>query len=110
MVSKDPTPEDKLQEKIGYLTGLLEQELINLKSTHCKKLSQIKNTYVEGIEILNANFEKQWDDFNALHLRRMLACEEQVTYLKELQQSQRLMLEDNLVYIRQLEERLKQQP
>ncbi len=109
MVSKDPTPEDQLQEKIGYLTGLLEKELFNIKSTHCSELNKIKNAYVEGIESLNANFEKQWDDFNSLHLRRMLACEEQVVYLKELHKSQRIMLEDNLVYIKELEERLKHQ-
>lgn len=107
MVSKDLTPEDQLQEKIGYLTGLLEQELINLKSTHCKELNKIKITYVEGIEMLNTNFEKQWDDFNALHLKRMLVAEEQVTYLKELQRSQRLMLEDCLIYIKDLESRIK---
>lgn len=109
MVSNNPTSEDQLQEKIGYLTGLLEQELMNIKSTHCKELNRIKNTYVDGIELLNTNFEKQWDDFNALHLKRMLAAEEQVTYLKELQQSQRLMLEDCLAYINELESRIKNQ-
>ncbi len=107
MVNKDPSRENQLQEKISNLTGLLEHELLNLKSNHCSELSKIKNAYVEGIELLSVNFEKQWNSFNDLHLKRMLAVEEQVIYLKELQNSQRLMLEDYLIYIQELELRAK---
>ncbi len=107
MVNKDPSRESQLQEKISDLTVLLEAELLNLKSDHCSELNRIKNACVEGIELLNANFEKQWSNFNNLHLKRVLAVEEQVIYLKELHKSQRLMLEDYLVYIHELENRVK---
>lgn len=97
------------QEKILQLTDHLERELKRLKSAHVQDLEQLREIFKNGIGSINDAFESIWDQFNARHAQRIMNLEEQVRYLKELNDSQRTMMEDNLIYIRDLEQMLSSQ-
>lgn len=100
---------DELGEKINKLTLLLEVDIEKLKSAHNTELEKIKNSCSEGIKSLNADFKNQcneWKQFHKLQAHRILEMEDQVSYLKELLTSQRLMMEHNLVHIKELEQKI----
>ena len=96
------------QEKILQLTDHLERELKRLKSAHVHDLEQLREIFKNGIGSINQTFESLWDQFDARHAQKIMNLEEQVRYLKELTHSQRNMMEDNVKYIRELEQMEKE--
>jgi hypothetical protein len=105
MMSNITEDGDELQKRINYLTDLLEQKLIDLKSTYSTELETIKVSYAESIKSLHADFENSFNAIQRHHGQQMFDIEERVIYLKELHNAQRLMMESHLGYIRDLEKR-----
>jgi hypothetical protein len=97
---------EEFQKKIDRLMTLMEKEFEELRSSHGIELDKIRNAYREEIKVITCDFENKCNDIQDLHLHRMSELEERLAYLKELQGSQRLMMESNLTYIKSLEQKL----
>ena len=95
-----------LQAKIEKLIGQLEDEVRKLSSFHQRELEWIREANAIDLKNLNENFAKRITIVNAEHRLRISDLENEIEYLRELNLAQRLMMEDNLVYIKQLEEKL----
>lgn len=95
-----------LQEKINTLTSYLEGEIEKLKCAHIQELEKIKEQYKTGLQSIHENFNARWTEGNLSMTNRLMELEEHLGYLRELNAAQRLMMEDNLTYIRTLEEKL----
>ena len=106
MKSNESPDETQQKENIHHLTGLMELELERLKSTHSRELDNLKNSYLKGIQHLSNDLEDERLAFYQAHLQHMHDMEEQINYLTELYQSQRIMMEDQLLYIKSLEKKI----
>lgn len=98
--------ESSLQEKIEMLIGQLEEEVRKLSSSHQTELNRIREVNTIDLQTLNEHFEKRLTLVNSEYRSKISDLEIEIDYLKELNSAQRLMMEDNLGYIRGLEEKL----
>lgn len=70
-----------------------------------------KKRLTESINVdLKGQFDMELLKVDAQYRSRILSMEEEIAFLKELNSSQRRMMEDNLEYIRALEEKLRSLP
>lgn len=98
--------ETSLQSKIEKLIGQLEEEVRKLSSFHQSELDRIREVNTIDLKNLNENFEKRMTVVNSEYQSKISDLENEIAYLKELNLAQRLMMEDNLAYIKGLEEKL----
>ena len=102
----DSDPRGALNARIDALTSNLCKRVDELKESHILELDRFRTAYACDIRKLTEEFEIRWDEYNREHLQRIIELEEQISYLRELVSSQRLMMEDNLGYTRELEQKL----
>lgn len=95
-----------IQGKINGITSDMEQSLEKLKLNHYEALERLKILYLSEIQILSNKFESKWNEFNTHHLHNIAELEEKIIYLKELTSSQRLMMEDHLRCLQELERKV----
>lgn len=93
--------------KIELLIRQLELEIQQVTASHDSEIK--RNREVIAFE-LQEQFERRLHKVDAMHQARILDLEEEIRFLKELNSSQRKMMEDNLGYMRGLEEKLKTPP
>jgi hypothetical protein len=106
MASKDGVEDgNQLQAKIEGLTNRLEQSMENLRIAHAEELAKLTFNCREGIQQLHNSFTLELDQLQQAHELKMTKLEQEVHYLKEMTQSQRMMMEANLDYIKELEDR-----
>ncbi|RAW02605.1 hypothetical protein [Pseudochryseolinea flava] len=98
--------EHSLQAKIGKLIAQLEEEVRNLSSCHRSELDRIREDNTIELKTLTDNFDKLLTTVNAQYQSRISDLENEIDYLRELNVAQRIMMEDNLAYIKRLEEKL----
>lgn len=102
---KNPTPQDgeHLQKKITKLIEHLEDEISTLKAGHANELQILTNRCRSDIQTLHIAFSNELDQIENSHQAKLASLVEEIAYLKEMSHSQRLMMETNLEYIRELE-------
>lgn len=98
--------EPSFKDRIEELLEQLEEEVRKLTSARQHGLDRIRDDNTIDLKVLNENFEKLIAIVNSAYQSRISDLEDEIGYLKELSLAQRLMLEDNLVYIKELEEKL----
>jgi site-specific recombinase len=101
----DPTPQDgkQLQQKITTLIESLENDVSSLKADHAKELQALTNRCRQDIQTLHLAFSSELDQVEINHQTKLNALVDEIAYLKEMSQSQRIMMESNLEYIRAME-------
>jgi hypothetical protein len=87
------------REKFLELSNFLEKELETFKAVYEKSLEKIKIIQMDTIQDFVVDFQR-------INEEKIAELEEQINYLKELNLSQRLMMEDYLKYVKHLESRI----
>lgn len=98
--------ESLVREKIDWLIGQLEEEVRKLSAAHQIELSRVQDGNAIDLQNMNDQCEKRLSLVSSEFRLLISALENEVDYLKELNQAQRLMMEDSLSYIKRLEEKL----
>ncbi|MBL0745562.1 hypothetical protein [Chryseolinea lacunae] len=98
--------ESAIQAKIEKLIRKLEDEVRRLSSFHQAELSRSRNVTTGNAQYQHEQFEARLSLINAQYQSKILNLESEIDYLKELNYAQRLMMEDILGYIKDLEEKL----
>ena len=102
-----PTPVDgnDLQQKIMKLIDQLETEVSTLRLAHTTELETLTMRCRQDMQQIHLHFSNELDMIEQKHQNVLSKLAEEIVYLKEMSQSQRLMMETNLEYIRELEQR-----
>jgi hypothetical protein len=102
---KTPTPQDgkELQQKISKLIDFLGNEMSNLKTEHANDLQTLTRRCRQDIQSLHLAFSNELDQIESNHQTKLNALADEIAYLREMSQSQRIMMESNLEYIKDLE-------
>jgi len=98
----DLTSNNSLQEKILALTSALDLEVSQVKTE--LSVDEMKSGYEQVIKSLTLDVQIQLDELSRLQVLRILEIEKKLSYLIELCASQRLMMEDTLMYLKELEQ------
>ncbi len=102
--------ETSLPARIELLIGQLEEEVRKLSFSHQAELTCLRESH--AIDLLNQ--KDQFDQCIALvdgqYKNRIKDLEGEISYLKELNSSQRIMMEDNFAYMKGLEAKLNSTP
>jgi hypothetical protein len=105
-VSNLPAQDGKeLQEKIRGLISGLETEVAKLTQSQSLELEELTQKCRQDIQSLHLAFTAEIDSIQLRHAERLTTLTEEINYLKEMSNSQRIMMESNLQYIKELEVR-----
>lgn len=99
---------EALQAKIDQTIRHLQDEVALLQKTHLLEMELMKIDSVQYLQRLREDFDQRIQKADEHHRNKISMLEEEIQYLKELNDSQRLMMTDNASYIRALEEKLGQ--
>jgi hypothetical protein len=97
--------ESSVQAKIELLISQLEEEINKLSSGNPAELGRMEDNAIPP-GTLKERFEKCITLVNGNYQSRISDLEREIDYLRELNFAQRLMMEDNLDYIKNLEQKL----
>ena len=95
-----------VQQKIESLIRQLEEQIKHLSSTHELDMKQLKEQSDINILNLKVQFDKQINLVNVSHKAQVCKLEEEINYLREMNSSQRFMMEHYLISIKDLEDKL----
>ena len=98
----DLTSNNNLQEKILALTSALDLEVSQVKTE--LSVDEMKSGYEQVVKSLSLDVQIQLDELSRLQVLRILEIEKKLGYLIELCASQQLMMEDILIYLKELEQ------
>jgi len=98
----DLTSNNNLQEKILALTSALDLEVSQVKTE--LSVDEMKSGYEQVVKSLTLDVQIQLDELSRLQVLRILEIEKKLGYLIELCASQQLMMEDILIYLKELEQ------
>ncbi len=99
---------EALQAKIDQIICHLQEEVALLQKTHLLEMQLMKIDSNQYLQKLREDFDQRIKRADDHHQSRISMLEEEIQYLKELNDSQRLMMTDSATYIRTLEEKLGQ--
>lgn len=105
MNAQTPLDGNDLQQKIMKLIGQLENQVSTLRSAHTTELETLTMRCRDDMQKIHLQFSNELDVIEQKHHQVLSKLAEEIAYLKEMSQSQRLMMETNLEYIRELEQR-----
>ena len=102
-----PTPLDgnDLHQKIIKLIEQLENQVSTLQLAHTTELETLTMRCRQDMQKIHLHFSNELDLIEQKHHNVLSKLAEEIAYLKEMSQSQRLMMETNLEYIKELEQR-----
>lgn len=98
--------EDILREKILSLQSDYESRLTNLKQEYEIALSNIKAEEAIKLKQLETEYHEKLELVQKEYHQRTKALEEEIAFLNERHDSQRLMLSDTFTYVQRLEQEL----
>jgi hypothetical protein len=101
------TPQDgeQLQQKIASLIDHLENEISELKTAHTTEIETLTRKCRLDMQKVHMEFSNELDSIERKHAVHLIKLADEIEYLKEMSHSQRLMMETNLEYIKELEVR-----
>ena len=97
---------EALQVRIEQTIRHLQQEIALLQQSHQLEMLEMKHSSVQDLQRLRESFNARLKAADDHHQSKIKNLEEEISYLKELTQSQRMMMADNVGYIQELESRL----
>ena len=97
-------------EKIELLIAQLEQEVQKLASSRHTELNSVKEVNSIANRDLHDQFEQRILLVDGKHQSQIADLQGEIAYLKELNFSQRLMMEDSMMYIKDLEKKVNATP
>ena len=100
--------EDILREKIHSLQSDYEQKVSFLTRFFEEAMAQLQANEVAKREQLVAEHQQELDKLQKEYCQKTKDLEEEINFLNERHDSQRLMLHDTFHYVQKLEEELKQ--
>jgi len=92
--------------KIETLIKQLEEEVRRLSTAQQLELNQAREASAIEIKTLSEDFDSRLYAITLEYHSRISDLEGTIEYLKELNFAQRLMMEDSLGYVKELEEKL----
>lgn len=98
--------EDILREKILSLQCDYESKIARLQQEHETALSKIKTDEELKRKQLEIDYQEKINLIQQEYLQKTKTLEEEITFLNERHDSQRLMLSDTLTYVQRLEQEL----
>lgn len=99
-----------LQENVKTLIYQLEKEVQNLSEANCSAIIRLTEAIIHDLERLQQEYNRRLVPKEREENKRIIELEEEIGYLKELNTCQRMMMEDNLKYLRALEDKLNSSP
>lgn len=108
-----PTPlyGEELHQKILKLIERIEGEVSTLKNAHTTEIESLTMRCRLDMQKIHVEFSNELDSIEQKHNLQLTRLADEISYLKEMSQSQRMMMESNLEYLKELElryENLKQ--
>lgn len=100
--------EDILREKILSLQSDYEQKVSSLTRFFEKSMAQLQANEVVKREQLVAEHQQQLEKLQKEYCQKTKDLEEEISFLNERHDSQRLMLSETLDYVQRLEQELQQ--
>lgn len=100
--------EDILREKIHSLQSDYEQKVSSLTRFFEEAMAQLQANEVAKRELLVTQHQQELDKLQKEYCQKTKDLEEEINFLNERHDSQRLMLHDTFHYVQKLEEELKQ--
>ena len=100
--------EDILREKIVSLQSDYEQKVSSLTRFFEEAMAQLQANEVARREQLTAEHQRQLDTLQKEYCQKTKDLEEEINFLNERHDSQRLMLSETLDYVQRLEHELQQ--
>lgn len=94
-----------LQQRVEDLTSRLRAEVSKAKSTHEAAMLSLTSDCSRALQDLATLFTDRLNAMQNIHREHISQIEEEITYLKEIANSQHIMLQNNIEYIKELEER-----
>jgi hypothetical protein len=98
-------PDNSLQERVSQLTNRLESDVLLLRTQHDENLQFISADCNRLVEDLCALFNHGLKDVQDQYRETLVEMQRELSYLKELSDSQRVMMKSKVDYINELEER-----
>lgn len=103
-----PKKVDEFSENdVNNLSSQLHSEIERLTAEQASDLEQLTMRYREQMRQLQQMFVNELEDIQRKHQNRTDELKKHVLYLEEMSRSQRLMMKDQLDYVKQLELRIK---
>jgi hypothetical protein len=99
-----------LQNRIVQLTSKLEGEVSRVNQSHRSDLENLAFECNNAIKELTLIFDERLRQIQQKHLENISHIQEEIAYLRELSDSQHLMLQNNIDYIKSLEQRYITKP
>lgn len=99
--------DDHSDSNLNILTSQIHNEIERLKEAHAGDLERLTMHYREQMRQLQQLFMNELDTIQRNHQTRTEELTKHVNYLEEMSRSQRLMMKDQLNYLKELELRLK---
>lgn len=104
---KSNTPENPddagLKERIAQLTLRLHSEVAKVNSSHQRNLEALALDCSKAMKELSEEFNLRLQESEKKHRESIVLIEEKIAYLTELSDSQHLMLQHSIEYIKELE-------
>jgi hypothetical protein len=100
---QNPQHGEQLHQKIVKLIGHLENEVSDLKAKYPSEIESLAMRCRKDMQKVQLEFSNELDEIERKHNVQLSSLAEEIAYLKEMSQSQRLMMETNLEYINELE-------
>jgi hypothetical protein len=98
--------EDILREKILSLQSDYENRIAKLQQGYEAALLTIKTDEALKRQQLETEYKEKFDFIQKEYCQKTKALEEEIAFLNERHDSQRLMLSDTLTYVQRLEQEL----
>ena len=98
--------EEILKEKIQALQQEYEQKISLLQLAHEEAIQKLKNEEVEKRKEIELEFMTKIDSLQKEYIEKTNQLKEEISFLNERHDSQRLMLSDTLSYVKQLEKEI----
>ena len=99
-----------LHERIRMLTLQLQSEVVRVNSSHDMDLQTLGAECSKAMKELTGIFDIRFREIQVKHREQLSVIEEEIVYLRELASSQRVMLQDSIDYIKELEQRYVTKP
>jgi hypothetical protein len=103
-------PHPPSSKRVNELTLQLQSEVSKARSAHEAALLSLTLDCSKALHDLTDMFENRIQAMQQLHREYIAQIEAEISYLTEINDSQQIMLQNNIDYIKQLEERYIKKP
>ena len=99
-----------LKQRLNDLTLRVHSEVSKARESHEAALLSLSMDCSKALHDLTVLFENRLQSMQHRHREYILQIEEEISYLKEITDSQHIMLQNNIEYIKELEDKYVKKP